>query len=273
MNEERIGRAFSLHTFAGFLGTAVAPITIVFLASLWDWRVALLAVAAVGIVVAIALLVNRSVLKDDAAPGKRAEGDRTGPSLMEGLRFLFSAPMVMLFLFFVTTSLVQSGIHSFSVVAIVAMYDAPLALASAALTGYLFAVVAGVLAGGVLADRTTRHDLVAAGAFAVIAAAVALVGTVPMAMAGIVALFTLAGFCQGMVMPARDMMVRAVAPPGDSGKAFGFMAAGGSVGGVITPPLFGWIVDQGEPHWIFWIMAAFMILAIATVLPARRRAA
>jgi hypothetical protein len=33
------------------------------------------------------------------------------------------------------------------------------------------------------------------------------------------------------------------------------------------------MVDQGEPHWIFWMMAAFMILAVATVLPPRRRAA
>ena len=133
--------------------------------------------------------------------------------------------------------------------------------------------LASVVVVGVRELDGPEPGLGGAGAFAVIAAAVALVGAVPMAMAGIVALFTLAGFCQGMVMPARDMMVRAVAPPGDSGKAFGFMAAGGSVGGVVTPPLFGWIVDQGEPHWIFWIMAAFMILAIATLLPTRRRAA
>ena len=35
---ERIGQAFSVHTFAGMLGSAVAPVTLLALHSLWGWR-------------------------------------------------------------------------------------------------------------------------------------------------------------------------------------------------------------------------------------------
>ena len=267
VDEARMGRAFSLHSFAGFLGTAMSPLTLIFFATLWGWRWALGLAAVVGIATAFAILASSGVLKDDSAPkGSTAVGGNPG-SLKDGLKLLVSPPMVMMFLFWVTTSLAQSGISSFSVVAIVAMYDTTVTLAGWVLTGYLFAVAGGILVGGALADRTTRHDLIACLAFALTAAVIALVGLVPLPIYLIIGLFSLVGLCMGVVMPARDMMVRAAAPSGATGKAFGFMAAGGSVGGVVTPPLFGWMVDQGEPQGIFWIMAIFMVIAIATVLP------
>ena len=151
------------------------------------------------------------------------------------------------------------------------MHDTTVTLAGWVLTGYLFAVAGGILVGGALADRTTRHDLIACVAFALTAAMIAVVGLVPLPIYLIIGLFALVGLCLGVVMPARDMMVRAAAPSGATGKAFGFMAAGGAVGGVVTPPLFGWMVDQGEPQGVFWIMAIFMVIAITTVLPRKRK--
>jgi MFS family permease len=264
-----MGRAFSLHSFAGFLGTAISPLTIIFLATLWGWRWALGLAAVVGIATAFAILAGGGVLKDDSASrGSAAAGDAV--SLKDGLKLLVSPPMMTMFLFWVTTSLAQSGISSFSVVAIVAMYGTSVTLAGWVLTGYLFAVAGGILVGGALADRTTRHNLIACVAFALTAGMIALVGLLSLPIFLIVGLFVLVGLCLGMVMPARDMMVRAAAPRGATGKAFGFMAAGGSVGGIVTPPLFGWMVDQGEPQGVFWIMAIFMVIAIATVLPRKR---
>ncbi|MDP6787399.1 MAG: MFS transporter [Rhodospirillales bacterium] len=272
VDEGRMGRAFSMHSFAGFLGTAVSPLTIIFLANIWGWRWALGLAAVVGIATAFAILAGGGDLKDDNAPRDSAAAGGEAVSLKGGLKLLASPPMIMMFLFWVTTSLAQSGISSFSVVAIVAMYDATVTLAGWVLTAYLFAVAGGILVGGALADRTTRHDLIACVAFLVTAAMIALVGLVALPIILIIGLFALVGLCLGLVMPARDMMVRAAAPPGATGKAFGFMAAGGSVGGIVTPPLFGWMVDQGEPQGIFWIMAIFMVIAVATVLPRRKGA-
>jgi MFS transporter, FSR family, fosmidomycin resistance protein len=271
VDEGRMGRAFSLHSFAGFLGTAISPLTIIFLATLWGWRWALGLAAVVGIATAFAILAGGAILKDDSAHRESTAAGGDATSLTDGLKLLVSRPMMMMFLFWVTTSLAQSGISSFSVVAIVAMYDTTVTLAGWVLTAYLFAVAGGILVGGALADRTTRHNLIACVAFLVTAAMIALVGLVSLPIYLIIGLFALVGLCLGLVMPARDMMVRAAAPPGATGKAFGFMAAGGSVGGIVTPPLFGWMLDQGDPQGIFWIMAIFMVIAVATVLPGKKK--
>ena len=270
VDEGRMGRAFSLHSFAGFLGTAISPLTIIFLATLWGWRWAVGLAAVVGIATAFAILAGGAVLKDDSTPQGSTAAGGDAASLTDGLKLLVSRPMIMMFLFWVTTSLAQSGISSFSVVAIVAMNDTTVTLAGWVLTAYLFAVAGGILVGGALADHTTRHDLIACVAFLVTAAMIALVGLVSLPIYLIVGLFALVGLCLGLVMPARDMMVRAAAPPGATGKAFGFMTAGGSVGGIVTPPLFGWMLDQGDPQGIFWVMAIFMVIAVATALPGKK---
>ena len=47
---DRIGRAFSFHTFSGVLGGAIGPGLVLALASLWDWRAALMICGAAGAV-------------------------------------------------------------------------------------------------------------------------------------------------------------------------------------------------------------------------------
>ena len=43
---DRIGQAFSVHTFAGMLGSAVAPASLLIMQSLWGWRGAFVGAAA-----------------------------------------------------------------------------------------------------------------------------------------------------------------------------------------------------------------------------------
>jgi len=49
IGERRLGRAYSFHTFSGFLGGACAPVVMLTLAELTDWRTALIATGAVGL--------------------------------------------------------------------------------------------------------------------------------------------------------------------------------------------------------------------------------
>ena len=79
-----------------------------------------------------------------------------------------------------------------------------------------------------------------------------------------------AGFLSGMIMPSRDMLVRAAAPPGAVGRAFGIVSLGLSTGGMIGPMLFGWIMDQGAPRWVFGASVMFMVLTVALALIADR---
>ena len=56
---DRIGQAFSFHTFAGMLGSSVAPVTLLMMQSLWGWRGAFIGAGALGFAVAAILLALR----------------------------------------------------------------------------------------------------------------------------------------------------------------------------------------------------------------------
>ncbi|MBT7664874.1 MAG: MFS transporter, partial [Rhodospirillaceae bacterium] len=58
IHTDRLGRAFSVHTFSGFLGGACAPVAILALAGLTDWRTALIASGVAGLA-ALGLLISR----------------------------------------------------------------------------------------------------------------------------------------------------------------------------------------------------------------------
>lgn len=272
VGEKRMARAFSIHTFCGHLGGAMAPAVIIFLAALADWRAALVIAGAVGIVMAIVILIQGDVLRDEApvreTPDKKmsSSGAERPLSTAAGIRFLFSVPMLTFFLFYVMTSVTSSGMNTFSVTAVVSLFDAPLAAANTGLTGFLFASAVGVLIGGFILDRTSRHNLVAALAFLLTAVAVAIIGSVSLPSVLLVLLFTVAGFSQGVVRPARDMLLRAAAPPGMIAKSFGFVSTGMAVGGMLAPVLFGWLIDLGAPQTVFWALAAIMVVAVLIVL-------
>ncbi|MBI2317299.1 MAG: MFS transporter, partial [Betaproteobacteria bacterium] len=169
-------------------------------------------------------------------------------------------------LFYAWIAMTNSGFRAFSVSTLNQLYQTPLGEASLVLSAYLIGTPIGVLAGGVAADRITRHDLVAAGCFAGAAACIFAVAAFDPPLAAIGALFAAAGFCTGFVGPQRDMMIRDMAPPGQMGKVFGFVTTGFNVGGVIAPVLFGWLLDYTSPRNVFWATGAVALLTVATVL-------
>ncbi|MCZ7656617.1 MAG: MFS transporter [Xanthobacteraceae bacterium] len=67
------------------------------------------------------------------------------------------------------------------------------------------------------------------------------------------------------------MIVRAITPPGSFGKVFGFVTTGFNLGGVVSPLVFGWLMDTGRPEGIFYVTGAAALLAVATVVPRLRR--
>jgi MFS family permease len=147
-----------------------------------------------------------------------------------------------------------------------------LASANVALTAYLSCAAIGVLAGGVLADRTAYHGYVAAVGFGLTTAIVAGIAVLAMPATLIIGAFALAGFLSGIIMPSRDMLVRKAAPPGMVGRAFGIVSTGFNIGGIIGPMLFGWIMDHASPAWVFGVSALFMAVTAAFGLASDYRA-
>jgi MFS family permease len=262
MNEVRMGRAFSVHTFAGFLGGAVTPAIMAALVATTGGHGALIAAGAVGPVVALLLLGVG--IPDARAADKKTSGDGAPK------QNVITPALIVLTVFFLLLSLSNAGISNFGVVALMSGYGATFSAANLALTAYLGASAAGVLAGGFLADHTERHGQLAAACFAVNAAILLLVAAVSLPQLLLVAAMGLAGFLSGVIAPSRDMMVRNAAPAGAAGRAFGIVSTGFNIGGIISPLLFGWIMDQNLPHWVFGISVGFMVLTVALALATER---
>jgi MFS family permease len=258
MDEARMGRAFSIHTFAGFLGGAVAPSIVAVLVAAIGGFGALMVAGAVGPLVAL-LLVAIGVPDASAA-------DRKLDGMQPAEQRVVTPALIMLTVFFMLLSLSNAGIGNFGVVALMSGYGASFSSANIALTAYLGSSAIGVLAGGFLADRTRRHGEVAAACFAVNAAIVLVITTIALPQLLLTAAMAAAGFLGGVIAPSRDMLVRNAAPAGAAGRAFGIVSTGFNIGGIVSPLLFGWIMDQNSPHWVFGASALFMILTVLVAL-------
>ena len=266
---DRIGQAFSFHTFAGMLGSAVAPASLLIMQSQWGWRGAFIGAGALGIAVAGVLLA----IRDNSSVQVSAVAARRGAdSTAASWRLLLSAPILLNLVFFVLLAMISSGLYNYSVVALGALYGTPVATANAALTGNLLWSAIGVLIGGLLVGRTTRHGMVAATGLIGIALFAALIAQIDMGVLALIAAMSLAGFFSGVIMPSRDMIVRNITPPGSFGKVFGFVTTGFNIGGIISPLIFGALMDHGSPRLVFLAVAAFSLIAIVTVATRPRHA-
>lgn len=270
ISEGRVGRAFSVHTFAGFLGGAIAPATLLALAAYGGTETALMCAGLVGPAVALALFLMPA--QPSSEPHHKAHvGGKPGSSVGAGLTSVMTPPVLAMTGFFTLLALSNSAINSFSVVALMATQGISFAAANAALTAYLAASAIGVLLGGWLADRTSRHGNVTALGFGVAAAIMTLVATLTLSVAALVLAMGFAGIIFGMIQPSRDMLVRKAAPPGAAGRVFGIVSTGFNIGGIIGPPMFGWLMDNGSPRWIFGMAVIFMATTALVGLAEERR--
>ena len=258
---DRIGQAFSLHTFAGMLGSAVAPASLLVMQSSWGWRGAFIGAGVLGFAVALLLLLVRDGTTTTANAATRPASDSSDA----GWRLLLSAPILLNLMFFILLAMMSSGLYNYSVVALGALYGTPVTTANAALTGNLLLSAAGVLVGGLLVTRTRRHSLVATLGLTAVALSVVLVALVDLNSLALIAAMSLAGLFSGVIMPSRDMIVREVTPPGSFGKVFGFVTTGFNIGGIVSPLIFGAVMDHGSPRMVFLLVAAFTLLGIVTV--------
>jgi MFS family permease len=258
MDEARMGRAFSIHTFAGFLGGAVAPAIVAALVTMTGGHGALIVAGAVGPLVALLLLVVG--IPDASAADRKIDG------VHAPLQNIITPTLIVLTIFFMLLSLSSAGIGNFGVVALMSGYGASFSSANIALTAFLGFSAIGVLAGGLLADRTRRHGQVAAACFAINAAIVFIIAMVALPSLLLTIAMASAGFLGGVIAPSRDMLVRNAAPAGAAGRAFGIVSTGFNLGGIVSPLLFGWIMDQNMPHWVFGASVIFMILTVLLAL-------
>ena len=258
-----MGRAFSIHSFAGFLGSAITPGIVTAIALFSGIRSAFFAPGVLGLAILGLFLASRPSMRERRRPASTQRGERAkGAGGARRGSGVFSFPVAVLAFVFMLLSLSTTSLEKFSVSTFISGYDLDLALANTALTGFLFCSAFGVLSGGFLADKTTRHGFVASGAFALAALLVAVVTLVPVPGVLLVGILSVVGLLMGVIVPSRDMLVRAAAPKGAEGKVFGTVFTGYNIGSAVGPVLFGWLLDSGLPVLVFGSAVAFMLMTV-----------
>jgi MFS family permease len=264
---QRLGYAFSWHGIAGYLGYAAAPAYGIAMATAFGWRGALHGAAAIGAAVVMVLVLQRDSLHVEPADARRPSA-----GLGADVRVLAQVPVLMVFGYFVMLGVAFIAIQTFGIAAMISLYGVDVTLASAALTAYLVGGATGIFCGGFVAVRATRHDLVAVSGMAASATLVGVLaaGWLPGVLLPL--LLGAAGFCGGLTNPSRDLIVRGATPVGATGKVYGFVYSGLDVGSMVTPILFGWLLDHGRPAAVFYAVVVVLVLSILTVLRLPERA-
>lgn len=274
ISEPRLGRAFSVHTLSGNLGWAAAPVTILSLAALFGWRWALVVAGVIGLAALAVMLVYRDALRDETsvqagrepAP-RRVKQDEAAAT---GLLPLLSTPVVMCFAYFMLLSAALIAINSFLPITLNALFGTPIAVGNVGVTAFLLGGAAGTFVGGVLADRSQRHDMVIACGLASAAAALLFVGHAGLGATALIATLAAAGFMSSMTAPSRDMLVRGIAPKGATGRVFGFVYSGLDAGSLMVPIGIGFLLDTHREGVVLWLIAGALLVAILSMATVRR---
>jgi MFS transporter, FSR family, fosmidomycin resistance protein len=273
----RLGHAFSTHGITGNFGWAAAPVFMIGIATVAGWRTALFCASFLAFGVLALLLVYRDVLATEpahaaAAAAKAAAHGDSGHSAGT-LAFMRLPSVWMCFGFFLITAIALGGIQSFSPASLHQMYGFSTAWASMGITVYMLASAAGMVFGGFLAAKTTRHDRTIALAFTVSGSFALLIGSGSVPPSLVMLLMAAVGFGAGIAGPSRDLLIRAAAPKNATGRVYGMVYSGLDTGSAVAPLLFGALMDSRHPSWVFLCIGLAQMMAIFTAVSVGSRTA
>jgi len=262
VSEQRIGRGLSVHGFGGYVGYAATPITVFTLGSLAGWREAMLMIGIVGLVVVGILWTQRHDLRDSVVDrGIKSQG------FVHDIGVLLQPPAILAFSFFCFMAMGSVGIMTLGASTLIALLDIPAATASTIISLQLTGSLVGILIGGIIADKYSRHDLLSA---LVVTFAGCLLMIVPFLRPStaiqLILIFMGFGLLYGIAGPLRDMVVRSLAPTGAAGKTFGFTYSGMDIGSAMATALLGYLLGSDEPFWVLVLCGLFIMMGGVTIM-------
>ncbi|WP_300297464.1 MFS transporter [Ferrovibrio sp.] len=269
IDPKRLGMAYGTHTFGGNIGWALAPALMGGVASFAGWHAAPAVAAVVGLGILAALVLNRDLLKDDAAATRREARSAGGSAATLGP--LLTLPVMMCFIYFMFNSTVSIGLQNFLPATLQTLFDTPLAIGTMALTGFLLASAIGIIMGGWAADRGMKVEVIVMAGMLGGAALMLVVAFINLPTALLVGVISAAGFLIGFTVPSRDLIVRGATPKGASGRVFGFVYSGLDAGSAIAPLVIGQLLDHGHADMVLVFVAAVLACGTLTAITVRSR--
>ena len=260
----RLGRAYGVHNLGGSLGWAAAPMAVLALTSVVGWRAGLSILGGLGLLLTIYLVVQAAALTTEMRPLRANKAATSSPKMF------LSGPILVCFGYFVLLAAATVALQAFLPSSLVSGFGISFELANGVLTSFLVGSALGMFAGGLIADRFGRHELVVATGLLTVAMVSLSIGVLTMPIAALIPCIAVAGFAWGCTTPSRDMLVRGVAPAGAMGTVVGFVYSGLDLGSAVTPPFLGFLLDHHLPRLIFVFTAGILLLAISSAFAVGR---
>jgi MFS transporter, FSR family, fosmidomycin resistance protein len=255
----RLGYAFSVHGITGNLGWALAPVFLVGIASLYDWRTACYCAALLYVCVLTVTIVYRDVLVTQQAK-------HPADSAARGVAFLKLPVVWWCFGYFLLSTMTLAVVQSFALPILQALHGVSLKAATLTLSAYMVAGALGMVAGGWVAARHPSSDRVVALCMAVAAALFAVCATGWLGAIGSCIGLAITGFAIGIGGPSRDLMIKKATPSGATGRVYGTVYSGLDVGFALSPVVFGWFMDRGMYTSTLFGAAFVLLLSVVAAM-------
>jgi MFS transporter, FSR family, fosmidomycin resistance protein len=262
VGEKRLGHAFSAHGFAGNIGWAVTPLFMLALAPHWGWRGAAAATSVIAVAMIALLWAHRDSLVQGNPSHQKGRVDE--PAVGTG-KILTEPAVLWSFLFFMASVAAFGALQSFAPALFRDIHALATPLGQSALTVYLVAASAGLIAGGFLVQTRSPDTLIS---WVLGSSAIAAIGLAS-GIGGAVAVFggmIVIGLAVGVAGPSRDLLVRratlARLAPAAYGRVYGLVYSGLDTGLALAPIVFGWMLDKGAPQAVLFTVAALQVFAV-----------
>jgi FSR family fosmidomycin resistance protein-like MFS transporter len=267
VSNPRLGHAFSVHGLTGYLGWAAAPVFLVTVSTLYNWRTAYLAAAVMYVGILVLLILQRDKLSTQVAV------QHAHAAAEHSMAFMKLPVVWWCFAFFLFSTMTLAVVQSFSVSILKAMHGVSFETATLTLTAYMLCGAVGIFVGGFVAARTGNSDRVVAISMAVAAVLLALCGTGLLGATGTMVVLAGTGFAVGIGGPSRDMMIKNATPKGATGRVYGLVYSGLDTGFALSPFVFGVFMDRGWYGATLFGAAAVLLLSVVAALGVGQRTA
>lgn len=261
----RLGHAFSAHGLTGNLGWALAPVFLVGITSLSNWRSAYYAAAVLYVGVLVLLFAKRHLLKTEVLV-RHVDAPKGAD-----LAFMKLPVVWWCFAFFFLSTMTLAVVQSFGPSILKAAHGASLEMATLTITAYMLCGAVGMVVGGFVATQATRSDRVVAWAMTAGAVLLLVCATGWLGATGTMVGLAATGFAVGVGGPSRDMMIKRATPKGATGRVYGLVYSGLDMGFAVSPVVFGGFMDKGWYGATLAGAALMLLLAVAAALGVGRR--
>ncbi len=261
----RLGHAFSAHGLTGNLGWALAPVFLVGITTLADWRTAYHAAALMYAAVLALLFWQRDKLHTEVVV-RHVDAPKGSD-----LAFMKLPVVWWCFAFFFLSTMTLAVVQSFGPSILKAAHGASLELATLTITAYMLCGAFGMLVGGFVATQTTHSDRVVAWAMGAGAVLLLVCATGWLGAVGTMVGLAATGFAVGVGGPSRDMMIKKATPKGATGRVYGLVYSGLDLGFAVSPVIFGAFMDRGLYGLTLAGAAVMLMLAVCAAVGVGKR--